>query len=85
MRTLAERGGPHVSNDICLESSKAGFKYFRFKLTFVSIVHTEKAISQIHLRLPPNNVVTPGSLLCNCVIANVGVLRIIQGFFFLFS
>lgn len=52
VHALAEGGGPHVSNDICLESSKTGFKYFRFKVTFVSIVHTENVVSQIHLRLP---------------------------------
>lgn len=52
VHALAERGGPHVSNDICLESSKVGFKYFRFKVTFVSIVHTVNVVSQIHLRLP---------------------------------
>lgn len=52
VHALTERGRPHMSNDICLESSKAGFKYFGFKVTFVSIVHTEEVISQIQLRLP---------------------------------
>ncbi len=57
----AERGGPRVINDICLESSKAGFKYFGFKVTFVSIVHSERGISQIQPCLGRRRRSNPGA------------------------
>lgn len=68
-------------NDICLESSKAGFKYFGFKVTFVSIVHSERGISQIQPRLGRRRRSNPWSTLCNSAVVSFSLRQIIHAIF----